>query len=79
MTLQTDMSPSDDYFAITPSDTVDLPKPIRALGVAVGGTVKVTKPNGAQDTLTLPAGVFPMKVVRIWAGGTAATGLTGFV
>lgn len=75
--MQSDVSPGEP-FSITPSDSVDLATPIRALIISAGGTVKITKLDGVTtDTLTLPAGQFAIKVRRIWATGTTATGLTG--
>jgi hypothetical protein len=75
---QTDSSPSEFPFAITPSDTVALTHAIRGFSVAVGGTVKVTRLDGSTDTLTLPAGVCPARVLLIWATGTTATGFVGY-
>lgn len=79
MTLQTDMSPSEAPFSITPNDGVDLTITPRAVIIASAGTMKVTKLDGTTDTLTLPAGIFPMRVRRIWATGTTATGISGLV
>lgn len=72
-------APADDYFPITPADGADLSVTVRALVIAVGGDVKVTKPNGDAVTLTLPAGATPIRVVRVWSTGTTATGITGLV
>ena len=72
-------APADDYFPITPADGADLSVTVRALVIAVGGDVKVTKPNGDAVTLTLPAGQFSGRVVRVWSTGTTATGITGLV
>lgn len=77
--MQTDMSPADDYFSITPSDSADLAVMPRALAIASGGTLKVTKPNGNTDTLTVPAGVLPIRVRRVWSTGTSASGISGLV
>lgn len=75
---QTDSSPSDLPFSITPSDTIDIPRKIRSFSVAVGGNVKVTRLDGTDDTLSLPAGMCPAGVKRIWATGTTASGFVGY-
>lgn len=77
MAGQSDNSPSELPFSITPDDANDLPHITRALILANGGTVKITRLDGTTDTLTLPAGSFPMKVRRVWAAGTSATGISG--
>jgi hypothetical protein len=71
--------PADDFYVVTPSDTVDLPIITRAITLAVGGVVKCTKLNGLTETPTWPAGVIPVRVSRIWATGTTATGITALV
>lgn len=73
------VAPADDYFDITPDDAADLDVTVRALVLAVGGVVKVTKPNGDTATLTLPAGVIPIRVVRVWEADLTASGITGLV
>lgn len=76
--MQFDISGSDP-FSITPSDSVDLTKPVRGVSITVSGTIKITKYDGSTDTLTFPAGgPFPMRAQRVWATGTTATGLVGF-
>jgi hypothetical protein len=70
---------ADDYFAVTPSDTVDLPVIPRALLISVGGTLHVQKPNGTEVSTTVPAGEFPGRVKRVYLTGTAATGITALV
>lgn len=79
MAQQTDMSPAEDFYAITPNDGTDLTFCPRALVIAVGGTLKVHKMNGNAETLTVPAGLLPIKVKRVWATGTSATGISGLV
>lgn len=76
---RTDYGTANDYFAVTPNDAADLPVEAAALVLAVGGDVVVTKPNGDTATLTLPAGQFNGRVVRVWATGTTATGITALV
>lgn len=67
--------------AITPSDTVDLDAPIRALTIGTsGGAVKFThaRTGAICTTGPLPLGQHSIWARRIWATGTTATGLTGW-
>lgn len=77
--MESSISPAQDFYLITPSDTVDLPTRIRALVVAVAGTVTVHKlSDGSTVVLSLPAGIFPTtNIARVLATGTTATGFTG--
>ena len=71
--------------AVTPNDTTDLPTGLAyGLYVGVGGTLKVdcaeglaSGGSGGRTTFatTVPAGFFPFKVIRVYATGTAATGI----
>lgn len=69
---------------ITPNDGADLSEP-GYLVIAVGGTLKVDVPTDFDAakarrqtgvTFTVPAGLFPVPVIRVYATGTAATGIT---
>ena len=74
-------SPSHDMYPVTPSDGADLPAVARSLSVAVGGTLKVnTLEGGASNprTVTVPAGVVPGVVTKVFATGTTATGITAY-
>jgi hypothetical protein len=71
--------PAEDCFPITTSDSVDLEVNTRALVIAVGGAVKFTTESGQTRTCTFPAGVIPIRVSRVWATGTTATGISGLV
>lgn len=75
--MQFDISSSAFPFSITPSDTVDLAVKPKAITIAVGGAVKFTRLDGTTDTITLPAGVWPAQISRLWATGTTATGFGG--
>lgn len=67
-------------FPITPSDTVDLVSPTTAgIYVGTGGTLTVTFLSGRTVQLTVPAGLAPIVVTRVWSTGTAASGLSGLV
>lgn len=71
--------PASRFFAITPHDSNDLAVTTRALIVSVGGTLKVNDENGTTHALTVPAGVIPIRVTRVFSTDTAATGITGLV
>lgn len=77
MATQTDMSPSEYPFAITPSDSAELPLH-RSISISTAGNVKVTRLDGTTDTLALPAGVIPMRIRVLWSTGTTASGFVGY-
>jgi hypothetical protein len=72
------LAPYTSMVAITPSDTVPLPYPTRAILVTVSGTIAVII-GGA--TVTIPAAtatngaILPFAVTQVKATGTSATGL----
>ena len=69
-------SPATRAHAVEPSDTADLPLASRALNVAQSGLVKVTTTKDTTAQIYIAAGVpFPIRVVRVWATGTTATGI----
>jgi len=74
-------SPICGGFEITPNDATDLVSLTRAIILERGGDVAVVLKNG--DTVTLPslaAGViYPVRVSRVLATGTTATGLKGLI
>lgn len=62
--------------AITASNTVNLPRPSDAINVGAAGTLAAVLQNDQVVTLTVTAGaVLPLRVKRINATGTTATGL----
>jgi hypothetical protein len=73
------MSPAA-AFAITPSDTVDLPYPVRGIYVGVGGALVVLL---ADDTVAVnlenaqSGAVYPLQIKRVLDSGTGATDLVG--
>lgn len=77
MARQTDMSPSDYPFSITPNDSTVLGSH-RAISVAVGGAIKITRLDDTTDTITVPAGVIAMVIKVLWSTGTTATGFAGY-
>lgn len=63
--------------AVTPSDSADLAYVSRAFHVGTAGDVTVTTLSGEKVTITgATAGWHPIRVTRIWATGTTATGIT---
>lgn len=69
-------SPATGAAQISPSDVTDLATVSRALHAADSGSVQVTMLDGNVVTLTIAAGsILPVRVTRIWATGTTATGL----
>ncbi len=71
-------SPPTHAYAIVPSDSADLATPTRALNVSVSGAVRVSTLDGDDVVLHVAAGItFPVRVQRVWASGTTATGIVG--
>lgn len=62
---------------VVPSDTKDVATgPSVYISCDVGGAVHYTGEGGKQDTITLQAGyVQPLRVRRVWATSTTATGI----
>jgi hypothetical protein len=70
--------PASHAFAVTPSDGSDLSTWALALYVAGSGDVRVTTWGGETVTFAgVPAGVLPVRVRRVHATGTTATGIIG--
>lgn len=72
-------SPASFAMAITPSDSDDLTHVPRALYCLSAGTVRVTMRSGG-DPVTLPilpGTPLPVRISRVWASGTTATGIVG--
>jgi hypothetical protein len=62
--------------AVTPSDSTDLPEISLALYIGTAGTLKVTMLDGSVVTYaSVAAGRHPLRVKRVWATGTSATGI----
>lgn len=62
--------------AVTPNDGADLPGGLcSCLVIAVGGTLHYVDADGEVST-TVPAGTFPVQIRKVFATGTAATGIT---
>lgn len=80
-TARTATAPAQGAMIVSPSNTVDLAEPIRALTIGTaGGTLSFVGRDGATYTTgPLPVGTYPLEAVRIRATGTTATGLTGWI
>ena len=66
-------------FAITPSDTVDLPKVTRQVLFTGAGNVVVIWADGTETTEAVTAGArLDWRIRRVKATGTTATGMRGY-
>lgn len=72
-------SPVRGGFAITPDNDADLPRATRAVMVAEGGDLSVTMLDGSALVLPalVPGAIYPVRLSRVNAGGTTATGIVG--
>ncbi len=72
-------APASNGEAITPSDTMQLSRPTRALYVGQGGDVTVEMLGGMTLTFSnLQGGVFyPIRVTKVLASGTTASNMVG--
>lgn len=69
--------PAEHAAAITPDDATDLATPARAIRVGGSGDVVVVTTGGDEVTITGTAAgeILPVRVARVKATGTTATGL----
>lgn len=76
-------APSASFVAISPSDSVDLAIPARALYVGGGGNIAVIGLDDESTVTTfiaVPTGsVLPIRVKRVKSTGTTATNLIGLL
>lgn len=71
-------SPASLLIEVTPDDAADLPHAVRALNVAQSGAVRVETVEGSVATVYVAAGIaLPVRVRRVFATGTDATGIVG--
>jgi hypothetical protein len=67
-------------FSITPSDTVDLPYPIRGLFIGTGGDIQILLQDDT-DPITLvnvqSGSLYPLQVKRVYADGLTADDIVG--
>lgn len=69
--------PATSLVEIVPDDAGDgLAQVILGLNVETPGHVRVTTRDGSTGTVFVAAGiVFPLRVTKVWATGTTATGI----
>lgn len=83
MTVLTGNSSSDpagDIIVVTPSDTVDLTLPARAIRAANAGNIQVTTAAGNVRVCAFVAGeTRPIRASRIWNTNTTASGIEAYV
>jgi len=74
-------APATGMLQITPDDGADLASLTRALMVATAGDVAVIMQDGSDGVLPAlqPGVIYPLRVRRVQASGTTATGLTGLL
>lgn len=72
-------SPASRAFAITPNDSTDLTTQTRALYVGTAGNLVVTLVGDSSSVTfsNVAAGYHPLRVKRVHATSTTATGLIG--
>ena len=70
-------APANSFVAVTPSDTVNLTTPARAL--YVGGAGNLVAINGAGDAITftgvLAGSILPIRTTRVNSTSTTATSI----
>jgi hypothetical protein len=73
------LTPSRDYFSITPSDSVDLPFKTRSIRVGGEGDVVAVREDGTTVTFKNcgPGEILPIVAIRINQTNTTATYLIG--
>lgn len=79
ITDPTNSSSGEQFFAITPSNTVDFPKTVR--GIYVGANGNITAVNEAEVAVTfsncVAGSIIPIRAIRVNSTGTTATNLVG--
>jgi len=70
-------SPARDAEPIVPNDAADLPSATRGIYVGAGGSLQVQMVSGQTVAFDNVQGgvVYPLRVARVMATGTTATGL----
>lgn len=62
--------------AVTPNDTQGIGSPTTYLSLGAAGTVTVDMYGGEVGiVITLPAGLYPLCVTKVYSTGTTATGI----
>lgn len=68
-------SPASRAAAVTPNDAADLVAHARSLWVGGLGNLAVVTVGGDTETFPNVSGLFPVRVKRVLATGTTATGI----
>lgn len=69
---------SSDSFPVTPSDTVNLSRSVRALRCNTGGIVHVTTAAGVERYMNFADSETKyVAILKVWAAGTTASGIEG--
>lgn len=71
-----------DFYSLTTflSDTVDLPRQVRAIAVGGAGNIVCVNARGDSVTFTVVAGqILPIQTKQVLFTGTTATALVGLV
>ncbi|MBH5321251.1 spike base protein, RCAP_Rcc01079 family [Aurantiacibacter sediminis] len=79
-TADSPIAPAQACFAITPSDTLDLPMATKGIYVGVGGDLNVLSLRGDQPVLfrNVPDGaIIDIRAQQILASGTTADAIVG--
>lgn len=71
--------PAEHAYRITPNDANYLIAPTRGIWVGVAGNLRVQMVGGAIETFenAIAGIVHPLRVIRVFATGTGATGIRG--
>lgn len=74
------MAEARSGFAITPNDGADLPQPIHKIFAAGAGTLRVDLADGTTVDIAIGANQIhhDLRIKKVHATGTSATGLVGF-
>ncbi|MGI9159847.1 MAG: spike base protein, RCAP_Rcc01079 family [Saprospiraceae bacterium] len=73
-------APADDMVPLTPSDSTDLVTMSKALYVTVAGNIEVITRAGNTRVIAVPANfILPLRITRLKASSTTATGVWAFV
>jgi len=74
-------APASSLLAIAPNDGADLARLPRAVMVATAGDLAVVMQDGSEGVLPAlqPGAIYPLRVRRVKASGTTATGIMGLL
>lgn len=68
--------PAEGGAAVTPNNSTDLTVTARSLYIGGSGNLKVDTADGSTITFSsVPVGIFPVRVKRVYATGTTATSI----